>query len=167
MEDKTSKKDKAIIECIKEYMKQCPYLNELSKINVDYLNMGDNDFEYWSLEKVEAPTILKKNVLGTKTERQCQFIIASRSFFNPLVDTQNIESLNLFEKIEEWFFQNTKKGILPILNEGETATSIEATSPGYLYGTNKENTLARYQMSCKLLYEKKEGNIYGIKSITR
>lgn len=147
---------KPIIECIKEYMKDCPYLSELSKINVDYLNMGDNDFEYWSLEKVEAPTILKKNVLGTKTERQCQFIIASHSFFNPLIDTQNIENLDLFEKIEEWFYKNTKKKVLPELNDGETAISIEATTPGYLYGTNKENTIARYQMSCKLLYEKKE-----------
>lgn len=149
-------KEKSIIEYIKEYMKDCPYLNELSKINVDYLNMGDNDFEYWSIEKVAAPTILKKNVLGTKTERQCEFIIASRSFFNPLVDTQNIENLNLFEKLEEWFYQNTKKGILPTLNEGETATSIMATTPGYLYGTTKDNTIARYQMSCKLLYEKIE-----------
>lgn len=151
---------KPIIECIKEYMKECPCLNELTKINVDYLNMGDNDFEYWSLEKIEAPTILKKNVLGTKTERQCQFIIASRSFFNPLVDTQNIENLYLFEKIEEWFYQNTKKGNLPILNDNETATSIEATAPGYLYGTNRDNTVARYQMSCRLLYEKEENNIW-------
>lgn len=149
---------KPIIECIKDYMKECPYLNELSKINVDYLNMGDNDFEYWSIEKVEAPTILKKNVLGTKTERQCQFIIASRSFFNPLVDTQNIENLNLFEKIEEWFYQNSKSGKLPTLNDDETATSIEATTPGYLYGTTKDNTVARYQMRCKLLYEKREEN---------
>jgi len=151
-------KNKAIIECIKEYMKQCPYLSELAKINVDYLNMGDNNAEYWSLEKVEAPTIIRKNVLGTKTERQCQFIIASRSFFNPLIDTQNIENLNLFEKIEEWFYQNTKKGILPILNKDETAISIEATAPGYLYGTTKDNTIARYQMSCKLIYEKREEN---------
>lgn len=149
---------KPIIECVKEYMKQCPYLNELSKINIDYLNMGDNDFEYWSIEKVEAPIILKKNVLGTKTERQCQFIIASRSFFNPLKDTQNIENLNLFENIAEWFYQNTKKGILPVLNDDETSISIEATAGGYLYGTNKDNTFARYQMSCKLLYEKKESD---------
>lgn len=151
---------KPIIECVKEYMKECPYLNELSKINVDYLNMGDNDFEYWSLEKVEAPTILKRNVLGTKTERQCQFIIASRSFFNPLIDTQNIENLNLFENIEEWLLNNTKRKKLPILNDGETAISIEATSAGYLYGTNKENTIARYQMSCKLVYEKEEESIW-------
>ena len=151
---------KPIIEYIKEYMKDCPYLNELSKINIDYLNMGDDDFEYWSLEKVEAPTVLKRNVLGTRTERQCQFIIASRSFFNPLVDTQNVEILDLFEKIEEWFRQNTKKKLLPILNDGETATSIEATTPGYLYGTNKDNTIARYQMSCKLLYDKEEDSIW-------
>lgn len=151
---------KPIIECVKEYMKKCPYLNELSKINVDYLNMGDNDFEYWSLEKIEAPTILKRNVLGTKTERQCQFIIASRSFFNPLIDTQNIENLNLFENIEEWLLNNTKRKKLPILNDGETAISIEATSAGYLYGTNKENTIARYQMSCKLVYEKEEESIW-------
>ena len=101
--------NKSIIECIKEYLKNCPYLNELSQIDVDYLNMGDNDREYWSLEQVEAPIILKKNVLGTKTERQCQFIIASRSFFNPLKDTQNIKNIHLYEKIAEWFYQNTKK----------------------------------------------------------
>jgi len=147
---------KPIIESIKEYIKKCPYLNELSKINVDYLEMENNDFEYWSIEKVEAPTIIKKNVLGTKTERQCQFIIASRSFINPHIDTQNIDNLNLFEKIEEWFYQNSKNGILPKLNDDETAISIEATTPGYLYGTNKDYTIARYQMSCKLLYEKRE-----------
>jgi hypothetical protein len=64
----------------------------------------------------------------------------------------------LFEKIAEWLYQNTKKGIFPTLNDGETATSIETITGGYLYGTNKDNTIARYQMQCKLLFEKKEGN---------
>lgn len=148
--------NKPIIECIKEYMKECPYLNELSKINVDYLNMGDNDFEYWSIEQIEAPIILKKNVIGTKTERQCQFLIASRSFINPIKDTQQIENLHLFEKIAEWFFQNTKKRYLPTLNKNEVATSIECADCGYLYGVNEKCTFARYQMKCKLIYEKKE-----------
>lgn len=108
--------NKPIIECIKEYMKDCPYLSELSKINVDYLNMGDNDFEYWSLEKVEAPTILNKNVLGTKTERQCQFIIASRSFFNPLVDTQNIQNLNLSANVTSIHCKVALSPVNPYLN---------------------------------------------------
>lgn len=153
------KEDKSVIECIKKYFKKCPYLNELSEIKVDYLDVDSKDREYWSIEPLEVPVILKKNVLGTKTERQCQFILATRSFFNPMVDTQNIENLHLFEKIAEWLYQNTKKKVLPILNENEIATSIESTTGGYLYGTSKDNTIARYQMTCKLLYEKKEGNI--------
>lgn len=151
-----NEQEKAIIDCIKEYLKNCPYLSELSQINVDYLDTETNDREYWSLEPLEVPIILKKNVLGTKTERQCQFILATRSFFNPMVDAQNIKNLHLFEKIAEWFYQNTKKQNLPKLNIGEIATSIESTTGGYLYGLNRDNTIARYQMTCKLLYEKKE-----------
>ncbi len=148
--------DKAIIECIKEYLKKCPYLNELAEIKVDYLDIDANDHEYWSVEQLDVPNILKKNVLGTKTERQCQFVLATRSFFNPIVDTQNIQNLSLFEKIANWFYENTRKGDLPILNDNELSISLEATSGGYLYGTSKDNTIARYQMTCKLLYEKKE-----------
>lgn len=150
--------DKAIIECLKEYYQKCPYLSELSQINVDYLNMESKDCDYWSLEQLEAPIILKPNVLKTKTERQCVFVLASRSFFNPLVDTENINNLHLFEKIAEWTYQNNRKKIFPILNDDEIAISIEITTGGYLYGTDKSNTLARYQMEGKLIYEKKEGN---------
>lgn len=151
------KENKAIIECIKEYFKKCPYLNKLSEINVDYLNMEASEHEYWSLEPLEVPIILKKNVLGTKTERQCQFILASRSFFNPLVDTQNIENLHLFENIAEWIYQNNKQKNFPTLNDGESVLSIEVITGGYLYGIDETNTLARYQMQCKVIYEKKEG----------
>ena len=151
-----AKEEKAIIDCIKEYMKKCPYLSELAKIKVNYLDVDSKDFEYWSLEPLEVPIILKRNVLGTKTERQCQFILATRSFFNPLKDAQNIQDLHLFEKIAEWFYQNTRNKNLPELNNGETPKSIEAITSGYLYGTNKDNTIARYQMTCKLIYEKKE-----------
>lgn len=150
------KSDKARIERIKEYFKNCPYLNQLSEIKVDYLDVDNNDREYWSIEQVEAPIILHSNVLGTKTERQCEFIIASRSYFNPLVDTQNIENLHLFEKIADWLYSNSKSGNLPTLNEGETATKIEAINSGYLYGTDRTNTLARYQVLCRLFYEKRE-----------
>ncbi len=147
---------KAIIECVKDYLKKCPYLDKLAEINVDYLNMDAKDHEYWSIEALEVPIILKRNVLGTMTERQCQFILASRSFFNPLVDTQNIKNLHLFENIAEWLYQNNRKKIFPTLNEGEIVKSIEVTTGGYLYGTNNDNTIARYQMECKLIYKKKE-----------
>lgn len=148
--------NKAIIDCIKEYFKTCPHLSELAKINVDYLNIESKDCEYWSIEQNEAPIILGENVIGTKTHRQCQFVIASRAFFNPLKDTQNIENLHLFEKIAEWVYQNNKKRIYPELNDNEIPTSLEVITGGFLYGTDRTNTIARYQMNCKLLYDKEE-----------
>ena len=147
---------KAIIDCVKEYFKKCPYLDKLADVKVDYLDIESKDNEYWSIEKQEAPLILGKNVLGTKSHRQCQFVIATRTFFNPHKDAKNIENLHLFDNIAEWIYQNTKKGILPELNDDEIATKLSVETGGFLYGTNNSNTLARYEMKCTLLYDKKE-----------
>ena len=153
---------KPIIKCIKEYMKTCPYLEDLAKIKVDFLDPGDKskDKECWSIEKVEAPIVLKGNVLGTRTQRQCVFIIASHTFHNPLVDTPNIDNLQLYDNIAEWFLQKSRRKELPILNEGEIPIKIEAIDSGFLYGLNEKSTLARYQMRCRLLYEKEEERIW-------
>ena len=161
MTNKIKKEEKAIIDCIKDYLKDCPYLDSLSQINVDYLNTDSKDFEYWSLEPLEVPIVLKENVLKTKSERQCQFILATRSFFNPIEDAQNIKNLRLFENIAEWFYENTINKKLPTLNENETSTKIEALSSGFLYGTDKNKTLARYQIHCKLTYEKRRESIWN------
>lgn len=148
--------EKAIIECIKDFFKSCPYLDELTKIKVDYLDNESKDYNYWSLESIGTPRILKKNVIGTKTERQINFVLATRSFFNPSVDVQNIKNLHIFDKIADWLYESTKNKNLPILNDGESAISIEALDSPYLFGTDKTNTLARYQMPCKMIYEKRE-----------
>jgi len=149
------KKEKSIVECIKEYFKKCPYIESLAEINVDYLNM-EGDGDYWSIEKSELPIILKKSVTGKRTI-QYSFVLATRVFTSPLTDSENIKSLQVFENIAEWMYQNSKgrNKILPILNDDETSTSIEATRSGFLYGVNKDTKFARYQMPCKLVYEKK------------
>ena len=155
METKTEQK--AIIDYIKDYFKKCPYLSELAQIKVDYLDIDSKDCEYWSLEPLEVPLIIKKNVIGTKTTRQCQFILASRFFINPITDTQNINNLLVFENIAEWIYSMNKNRTLPKLNDNELSTSLEVMTPGRLYGVNKDGSIARYQMQCKLIYEKKEG----------
>lgn len=141
---------KAIIECIKDYFKDCPYLNDLD-INIDYLGDDAN----YSIEETPATIIIREFVDGS-SERQCQFVFASRMFFGTVENQQNISNLHLFEKIANWLESNTKKGILPQLNEGQTATRIEALSSGYLYGTDNVNQYARYQIQCRLIYEEEE-----------
>lgn len=142
---------KSIIECIKDYFNDCPYLNDLD-INIDYL--GD-DAECYSIEEVPASIILKEYIDGS-SERQCVFVFASRVFFGSVENRKNIDNLHLFEKIANWLESNTKNGILPKLNDKQKATSIKARSSGYLYGTDSSSQYARYQIQCQLIYEEEE-----------
>lgn len=148
-------KEKAIIECIKDYFKGCPYLND-KDINIDFL--GDDE-EAFSIEEIPAPIITKKFIDGSK-EKQCLFVLASRLFFGGLENQQKIDNLHLFEKISNWLEDNTENDVLPTLNDKQTATSIETLSSGYLFGTDKVNKYARYQIQCKLIYFE-EGKIWN------
>lgn len=140
--------EKAIIECIKDYFKGCPYLDN-KDINIDFL--GDEG-ESFSIEEVPSTIITKKFIDGSK-EKQCLFVLASRLFFGGIENQHKIDNLHLFEKISNWLESNTEKDVLPTLNDKQTATSIEALSSGYLFGTDKVNKYARYQIQCKLIYE--------------
>ncbi|MBR1386302.1 MAG: chloramphenicol resistance protein [Bacilli bacterium] len=140
--------EKAIIECIKDYFKGCPYLDN-KNINIDFL--GDEG-ESFSIEEVPASIITKRFIDGSK-EKQCLFVLASRLFFGGIENQHKIDNLHLFEKISNWLESNTEKDVLPTLNNKQTATSIEALSSGYLFGTDKVNKYARYQIQCKLIYE--------------
>lgn len=147
---KNNSEEKAIIDCIKTYFESCPYLNDLD-INIDYLGDDSN----YSIEETPATIILREFVDGS-SERQCQFVFASRLFFGTIENQKNIDNLHLFEKIANWLEKNTKNGILPKLNKGQEATRIEALSSGYLYGTDNVNQYARYQIQCRLIYEVEE-----------
>ncbi len=140
--------NKSIIECIRTYFEKCPYLSDLD-INVDYLS---DETECYSIEEIPS-TIVRKRFIDGSSERQCQFVFASRLFFGTLENQQNINNLHLFEKITNWLEENTEKGILPKLNNNQEATSIEALSSGYLYGTDNDRKYARYQIQCQLIYE--------------
>ena len=140
--------EKAIIECIKDYFKGCPYLDN-KNINIDFL--GDEG-ESFSIEEVPASIITKRFIDGSK-EKQCLFVLASRLFFGGIENQHKIDNLHLFEKISNWLESNTEKDVLPTLNNKQTATSIEALSSGYLFGTDKVNKYARYRIQCKLIYE--------------
>lgn len=160
MEEIQEYEEKAIIECIKDFMKKCSVIKE-NDIKVDYLNPDSKDKSNWSIEQIEtSQPILKKNVIGTKTTRQFEFILATRTFFNMNDDKTNVENLKKFDKIIDWFYECTKTNNLPELNDNEAATEISC-GRGYLYGTDKTNTIARYQCKCKLIYEKKEERYYN------
>lgn len=136
--------NKPIIEAIKEYLKDCPYLSLLD---------SDNDTKGYSVDKIDEPIIIGTNVLGNITHRECKFMIVT-SVFNPSLDLDNLKNLNLFENVSEWFYQNTKKRIFPILNDNYEIESISALTGEFVF--NDDKTEGTYQIICKMLYDKKE-----------
>lgn len=139
----------AIIESIRNYIMKCPILEELKEVNVDFL--PDNPDTY-SIEQTPSEPVVKRYMDGT-TDRQITFVFACRMFYSDEL-INNINNSGFFEKFQDWLFDNSEEGILPELDEGLIPEKIEAISSGYLYDISGDLSNARYQIQCRLLYEK-------------
>ncbi len=139
----------SIIESIRDYILTCPYLGDLAKVNVDFL---PDDATTYSIEQTPSEPIIKRYLDGT-TDRQLTFVFACRLFYSD-ERINNINNSGFFEKFQEWLFDNSDNGILPEMEDGLIPEKIEAISSGYLYDISGDLSNARYQIQCRLLYEK-------------
>jgi len=139
----------SIIESIRNYIMTCPYLEELAKVNVDFL---PDDPTTYSIEQTPSEPIIKRYLDGA-TDRQITFVFACRMLYNDEL-INNINNSGFFEKFQDWLFDNSENDIFPELEEGLDPYRIEAISSGYLYDISGDLTNARYQIQCRLLYEK-------------
>lgn len=139
----------SIIESIRNYIMKCPFLEELKEVNIDFL--PDNPDTY-SIEQTPSEPIVNRYMDGT-TDRQITFVFACRMYYSDEL-INNINNSGFFEKFQDWLFNNTEEGILPELAPGLTPEKIEAISSGYLYDISGDLSNARYQIQCRLLYEK-------------
>lgn len=140
-----------IIERIKDYIMTCPFLEELSNVNVDFL---PEDPLTYSIEQTPSEPILKRYLDGS-TERQITFVFACRMFYSDEL-INNIDNSGFFEKFQEWLFENSENDILPELDKGLIPYRMEAISSGYLYDISGDLSNARYQIQCRLIYEKEK-----------
>lgn len=138
-----------IVESVKNYILTCPLLGDLGRLNIDFL---PEDPDTYSIEGIPAQEILKTNIDGS-TERQFVFVFAARLLYSEEV-RNNIENSGFYEKFAEWLEQQTEADNLPELTGGRTATKIEAMSSGYLYDISGDFANARYQIQCRLIYDK-------------
>ena len=139
----------AIIESVKNFILKCPYLDELKKVNVDFLPSDPNTY---SIEEVPTEVILKEYIDGS-TERQFVFVFASRMRWNDEI-INNIQNSGFFEKFQHWLEQCTELENMPVLDEGMSAYKIEAMSNRCLFDVSGNSEYARYQIQCRLLYDK-------------
>lgn len=140
-----------IVESVKNFILTCPLLDDLKRLNIDFL---PEDPDTYSIEGIPAPEKIATYLDGS-TERQFVFVFAARLYYSEEV-RNNIENSGFYEKFAEWLEKQTEADNLPILDEGRTASKIEAMSSGYLYDIAGDLTNARYQIQCRLIYDKEK-----------
>lgn len=148
------KEKETIVNAIREYILTCPFINELAKVNIGYLPKESLSY---SIEEIPSQSKgnITKQFLNGGTERQFLFVFACMFPYNEEIVT-NIENSGFFEEFQEWIEKNNNLGVLPDLRVGLTATNIETQTTGYLFYTPESGGVARYQIQCRLLYEREE-----------
>ena len=138
-----------IIESVKNFILTCPCLDELAAVNVDFL---PDSTDTYSIEEVPVNSVLKTYLDGSQ-ERQFVFVFASRFFYSDET-RNNLENSGFYEDFSDWLDEQTEKGNFPVMRDGLTPTKIEAMSSGYLFDVSGDLSNARYQIQCRLIYDK-------------
>lgn len=135
------------VESIRNYIADCPALENLGAIAVDYLTEKGNVF---SIEPSPNQPLARTYINGD-TERQFVFVFAARFPYSDEL-MNNIDNTGFFEDFSDWIFEKNLKKELPVLDNGE-ATKIEIISAPHLSGVANDITTARYEITLTLIYD--------------
>ena len=137
-----------MIDKIREYMANCPHLDEYVAVNVNYL--VDKVQAYSINEGAGYNPVLNTYLNGDK-EMQFQFSFDSKFYWNEEIKN-NVNNSVFFEKIRDWLEKNDEYGVYPNVDDVEPI-SISATTNGYIFATNTDEAI--YRISCRFTYLKR------------
>lgn len=140
-----------IIESVKQFISTCPVFDKLAQVNVNFLPEDTNTY---SVEQVPTQQIIKQYIDGS-SECQFVFVFASRLQYSDELKN-NIDNSGFFELFSNWLEECSRNGNLPQMADGLTPLKIEALSNAYLFDIAGDFTTARYQIQCRLLYDKED-----------
>lgn len=144
-----------ILESIRNYIKQCEYLEEFNgavRVRVDFSN-NEEATTYTIEEGVTSQPIIKKYVDGS-TLRQYLFTFSSIEAYGSDI-LQNIDNVGFYEDFVQWLEDCTNNNIMPVMAEGKEARSIEALTNGYIFDNASDVSTAKYQIQLRLTYFQK------------
>ena len=134
-----------MIDEVREYIAECPYLDEYAELNVEYLQ--DKVKTYSINEIVGYNPIISKDIVGN-TDRQFLFTFDSKLRWNEDVQN-NIDNSKFFEDFRNWLETNNKNKIFPDITG---IYEIGVTTNGFIFATNANEAI--YRIHCYLKYFK-------------
>ncbi len=136
---------KSIIESIRDYFLNCPYLLDNVRLNIEFLS--ENPIEYGLYTEVGETTI-KKYVDGDKIKQFNFIFVTTTNMSGDLIE--QLENSAFFDKLKSWVEEENKKGNYPKLEGKKYPLGIEVVTDGYLSSANADT--AQYQIQMKLKY---------------
>ena len=120
----------SIIESIRAFINECPFLNEFdAAVGVEYL--PEDEKSYIIGASITDKPVVKSYMNGDKVKR-FNFVFASREYFGK-DNVENMDIANFYEHFSEWLEECDVSGNLPVLSEGKEARSIRALTNGYVF----------------------------------
>lgn len=136
-----------ILNKIREFIKtNCPLVSDKG-IQVNFL--GEMPQSY-AIENVPVNPVVRKYPDGGSL-RQCLFVFASREFHDAQA-LSNQQAADFYQAFADWVEETNRMGTLPCLGDGLCSLKLEVLKSGFL--ENAGATTARYEITCRLLYEK-------------
>lgn len=133
----------SLLSAVRTYLVDYTGLKDGAPLWVNYL--GSQPTEY-AIVPMAGGKILERWLNGGSLR---EFPFAIQSVESTADDLERMESAGFFESLADWLENQT---VLPALDEGKTAISIEASGWAYLFEQGKSET-GIYQIQCRLVYE--------------
>lgn len=136
-----------MIDSVRDYISNCPYLDDFTEVNVNYL--VDKVKAYSVNEGASYNPIITTDILGNE-ESQFQFTFDAKFYWNDEI-ANNVDNSNFFENFSNWLRENNNNKIFPTIGSDDISiTSISANSNGYIFDTSSDEAI--YRISCVMNY---------------
>ena len=144
-----------MIEKVRDYIATCPFLDEFTALNVNYL--VDKVKAYSINENAGYNPIVSAYLNGDK-EIRFLFSFDAKLYWNDEIQN-NIDNSLFFEKFRNWLEENNDDNIYPEVDDKILPLSISATTNGYIFATNSNEAI--YRISCEFTYVKRKEKFNG------
>ena len=136
----------SLIADLRTYLLTYSGLADGAPLLIDALGNANTQYGVFSLPVAQ---VIENYVDGSSLR---QFAFALQSMESIADDAARIAASEFYEALADWFESQTEAGILPSLDTGKTAESIEALQSGFLFEFGESGT-GVYQIQCRLTYQ--------------